>query len=58
MKVFDSNGEDIAQWTGDISQGWNYQEIPAGENIAGIYGFNGYGGNGIQNFGFVTVEYY
>ena len=58
IKVLDKHDDNIVDWSGDITQGWKKQEIPNGENIAGIYGLNGYGGNGIQNLGFITLAYY
>ena len=45
------------EWSGDQKQDWIEQEIPNGEQISGIYGLNGYGGKGIQNFGFITLSY-
>lgn len=58
LKITDKNKHDIVDWSGDITQEWKVQEIPRGENIVGIYGLNGYGGNGIQNFGFITLSYF
>ena len=58
LKVTDKHKKDIVEWSGDVTQDWKEQEIPNGETITGIYGLNGYGGNGIQNFGFITLSYY
>ena len=43
----DKNKKSIVDWSGDVTQDWTEQEIPNSENIIGIYGLNGYGGNGI-----------
>ena len=53
----DKNKQEIIEWPGDATQTWKEQEIPDGEEVFGIYGLNGYGGNGIQNFGFITLSY-
>lgn len=47
LKISDKQRQAIVDWSGDVTQEWKEQEIPNGENIAGIYGLNGYGGNGI-----------
>ena len=57
LKISDKHRQEIVDWSGDVTQDWKEQEIPNGENVAGIYGLNGYGGNGIQNFGFITLSY-
>ena len=57
LKMIDKAQKEIVDWSGDITQEWKEQVIPAGENVIGIYGLNGYGGNGIQNFGFITFSY-
>ena len=53
----DKNKKEIVDWTGDQTQDWKEQIVPTGEHVIGIYGLNGYGGNGIQNFGFITYGY-
>ena len=58
LNLADKYGKEIVEWPGDVTQEWTMQEIPSGENIAGIYGLNGYGGNGIQNFGFLVLSYF
>ena len=58
LKITDKYNHEIIDWSGDVTQEWKEQEIPNGENVAGIYGLNGYGGNGIQNFGSITLSYF
>ena len=57
LKVSNKFRKESIEWCGDMTQKWIEQEIPNGEQIAGIYGLNGYGGKGIQNFGFITISY-
>ena len=47
VQMIDKNKKRIVEWSGDVTQDWTEQEIPNCENIIGIYGLNGYGGNGI-----------
>ena len=57
LKFSNKFRKESIEWSGDMTQKWVEQEIPNGEQIAGIYGLNGYGGKGIQNFGFITLSY-
>ena len=58
LKVSGKDEQDIVEWSGDYTQDWRVKEIPAGENLIGIYGLNGYGGQGIQNVGFIVTNYF